>query len=128
MRASKARRLQALIEALADYLTDDEALEALGLFPQWCSTAGYMHGKRVRYEGKLYRCLQDHQAQESWDPEDAPTLWARVLPGNPPLWIQPEPSSAYAKGDKVTHNGGIWVSLNDDNSWEPGIFGWEETA
>lgn len=34
-------------------------------------------------------------------------------------------SALYAKGDKVAHNGKMWVSLVDNNVWEPGIIGTE---
>lgn len=34
-------------------------------------------------------------------------------------------SALYAKGDKVAHNGKTWVSLVDNNCWEPGIIGTE---
>ena len=56
MRASKAMRLRALIEALAEYLEDREALEAPELFRAWDSEDEYQTGIRVRYEGRLYRC------------------------------------------------------------------------
>jgi C-terminal processing protease CtpA/Prc len=29
-------------------------------------------------------------------------------------------------GDKVTHNGKVWESIVDNNSWEPGVYGWTE--
>lgn len=36
-----------------------------------------------------------------------------------------ELTALYAKGDKVTHGGKTWVSLVDNNCWEPGIIGTE---
>lgn len=30
----------------------------------------------------------------------------------------------YKTGDTVTHNGKTWVSVNNDNVWEPGVEGW----
>lgn len=129
MRASKARRLRALIEALADFLEDTEALEAVELFPDWNETGQYEPGRRVRYEGILYRCLQAHQAQEGWTPEAAPSLWAKVLIPDEaviPEWVQPESTNGYKKGDRVSCNGMLWVSTCDDNVWTPGVYGWEE--
>ncbi len=131
MRASKARRLRAFIEALADFLEDGEALEAPELFREWDGGAVYEAGQRVRYEGNLYRCLQAHTAQAGWSPVDAPSLWAQVLIEDPdviPEWVQPESTNPYSKGDRVTHNGKVWVSLYDNNTWEPGVYGWEEMA
>ena len=131
MRASKARRLRELIEALADFLEDGEALEAPELFREWDGGAVYETGQRVRYEGILYRCLQDHQAQAGWTPTAAPSLWARVLiedPDTVPEWVQPDSTNPYMKGDRVTYQGKVWRSLVDQNTWVPGEYGWEECA
>ena len=129
MRASKARRMRAFLEALANFLADNEALEAVELFQPWRSDGSYQRGLRVQHQGVLYRCLQDHQAQQVWNPLDAPSLWARVLiddPNSAPAWIQPDSTNPYAKGDRVMHRGRVWVSLVADNVWEPGVYGWEE--
>ena len=129
MRASKARRMRAFLEALANFLADNEALEAVELFQPWRSDGSYQRGLRVQHQGVLYRCLQDHQAQQEWNPLDAPSLWARVLiddPNSAPAWIQPDSTNPYAKGDRVMHRGRVWVSLVADNVWEPGVYGWEE--
>lgn len=129
MRASKARRMRAFLEALANFLADNEALEAVELFQPWRSDGNYQRGLRVQHQGVLYRCLQDHQAQQEWNPVDAPSLWARVLiddPNSAPAWIQPDSTNPYAKGDRVMHRGRVWVSLVADNVWEPGVYGWEE--
>ena len=85
----------------------------------------------MRYGGALYRCLQAHAAQSGWTPTAAPSLWAKVLvsdTGAPLPWEQPESTNPYMKGDKVTHAGRTWVSTIDNNVWEPGVYGWEETG
>lgn len=43
-------------------------------------------------------------------------------------WEQPDSTNAYGKGDKVAHNGKTWVSTLDNNSWEPGVYGWDEVT
>lgn len=131
MRVSKAMRLRAFIEALADHLEDHEALEAPELFREWNGTDTYKIGQRVRYGGTLYKCLQDHAAQTDWTPAAAPSLWARMLiedENTIPEWVQPDSTNAYQLGDKVRHRGLIWVSIAANNVWEPGVYGWEETA
>ena len=35
-------------------------------------------------------------------------------------------TDAYMNGDKVSHNGQHWISTYDNNTWEPGVFGWDE--
>lgn len=131
MRASKARRLRRFIESLADHLEDFEALEAPELFRKWDSEMLYLKNQRVCYLGSLYRCLQEHQSQQGWNPKDAPSLWALVLIEDPevvPQWVQPDSTNPYRKGDRVIHDGKHWISLYDNNVWEPGVYGWEETA
>lgn len=111
-------------------LSDEEALTVVAIFPAWsASSVVYKTGDRVKYGSQLYKCLQDHTSQESWTPAVASSLWVRV--DDPtvewPEWVQPTGShDAYAKGDKVTHNGKKYISDADANVWEPGVFGWTE--
>lgn len=131
MTEREARQLRSIIEAAMDGDIDDgTALEAVNLFAAWDSAAVYEKDKRVRHNGTLYRCLTPHAAQADWTPEAAPSLWAKVLiPDGTviPEWEQPDSTNPYSKGDRVTHNGKIWESTVDDNTWEPGVYGWEET-
>ena len=84
---------------------------------------------RVRFDGVLYRVLQDHISQENWTPTAAPSLFAKVLIPDPdviPEWEQPDSTNPYQVGDKVTHNGKIWENVTANNVWEPGVYGWVE--
>ena len=131
MNRKKALQLRKLIEQTAVNLTDEEALTGIELFPKWNESASYEQGDRVRYEGTLYKCLQNHTAQPTWTPTDAPSLWAEVLIPDPeviPEWKQPDSTNPYMKGDKVKHNGKTWVSDVDYNVWEPGVYGWDEVS
>ena len=130
-----AQKIRAVMDKAAGMLTDEQAIKVVALFPLWNPRATYAVGDRVRYAGNLYRCLQAHTAQETWNPADAPSLWAKVLtdPSGAILpWVQPDSTNPYAKGDKVTHNGKTWESLVDNNVWEPGTVGteslWKEVA
>ena len=130
-----ARKIRATMDTAAGMLTDEQAVKVVALFPLWNPQATYAVGDRVRYAGNLYRCLQPHTAQETWNPADAPSLWAKVLtdPSGAILpWEQPDSTNPYMKGDKVTHNGKTWESLVDNNVWEPGAVGteslWKEVA
>lgn len=128
MKLSEAMRYRAAIEKASAGLPDEELLQVPNLAPVWDSAGGYEAGDRVTYLGVLYKCLQGHTAQESWTPEGAPSLWAKVLipdESTIPQWEQPGSTNPYGKGDKVTHNGKIWVSDIDGNVWEPGVYGWE---
>lgn len=123
--------VRALARMQAAGLGDEDALKAAALFPEWAVGATYAVGDRVRGEGILYRCLQAHTALAEWTPGAAPSLWARVPPGqdgNEPEvgyaeWEQPGSTNPYSKGDRVTHAGKTWESTSDGNVWEPGTTG-----
>lgn len=128
---SKAQltRMRRNIHLAATSLNDEQALESTELFPAWASGNTYQQGDRIRYGGILYRCLQAHVSQADWSPDAAPSLWARVLIPDPeviPEWEQPDSTNPYSKGDKVRHNGRVWVSDLGGNVWEPGVYGWTE--
>lgn len=130
MTRKKALRLREMILKASVSLSDPDALEAPELFPLWQGDGtAYGTGERVRFGAALYRCLQDHVAQPDWDPASAPSLWARVLIPDPeqiPDWVLPESTNPYGKGDKVRHDGKLWISDLDGNVWEPGVHGWTE--
>lgn len=110
-------------------LTDEQAVTVPDLYREWEYGLAYSVGDRRTYNGTLYKCLQEHEAQEAWNPADAPSLWAKVLIPDPdviPEWEQPDSTNAYHLGDKVTYDGKTWVSDVDNNVWEPGEYGWTE--
>lgn len=124
----RARQLRKVIESLSENLDDTAALTSVELFPAWSADTAYAIGDRVRYDGVLYKCLINHTSQSDWIPEDSISLWARVLIPDPeiiPDWVQPESTNPYMTGDKVRHNGSIWVSTIDFNVYEPGVYGWD---
>lgn len=125
----RAKELRAAIENAVESVDDTSALQIVELFDTWQIDKHYMVGERVRYRNTLYKTLQEHDSQEAWSPEDAPSLFAKVLvseTGEILPWEQPESTNPYMLGDKVTHNGKIWESDYDNNVWEPGVFGWHE--
>lgn len=110
---------------------DSTALRMREFYPLWEAGQDYTAGFRLRYGGLLYKVLQAHTSRETWTPDAAPSLFAKVLIPDEnviPEWEQPDSTNAYAKGDKVTHKGKTWVSDVDNNLWEPGIYGWIEVA
>lgn len=111
--------------------TDEQALEVQALYPDWSVLPeGYSlkAGDRVNYKEVLYKVLQQHQKQETWNPVDAPSLFTKVLNPNQGIimeWEQPDSTNGYMTGDKVIHNGIIYESIVDNNVWEPGVLGTE---
>lgn len=121
---------QSALDELLPTLTDEQAELVPSVFPEWAVSKSYAVGNRVRYEGKLYRCVQVHEAIEGYEPPNTPALWVRTAPeGEIPEWVQPTGAhDAYNTGDKVTHNGKTWVSTMDANVYEPGVYGWSEVT
>ena len=112
-------------------VADNTALRMVEFYPEWASGVAYTTGYKVQRSGKLWRCLQDHTSQDGWEPESAPSLWAKVLIPDEnvaPEWEQPDSTNPYSAGDKVLHNGKTWVSDIDNNVWEPGVYGWTEAS
>ena len=110
---------------------DNTALRMVEFYPEWASDTDYAAGFKVQRSGKLWRCLQAHTSQDGWEPDSAPSLWAKVLIPDEtviPEWEQPDSTNPYSAGDKVTHNGKTWVSDIDNNVWEPGVYGWTEAS
>lgn len=128
----QARIYRAAILKAAQSLSDEDALTAPMLFERWDGNGiSYSAGTRLYHDGVLYKVLQDHTSQDSWNPLDAPSLFAKVLIPDPqviPDWEQPESTNPYMKDDKVKHNGKTWISIIDNNVWEPGVYGWEEVT
>ena len=125
-----AQKLRPYIEKAAKSLSDEDALEAINLFPQWISDINYDKGDRVIYNNILYVCLQYHTAQSNWTPPASPSLWAKVLIPDPtvvPEWEQPDSTNAYMKGDHVMFEGQEYESLIDNNIWSPSAYpaGWQ---
>lgn len=127
-----AMKLRPYIEKAAISLSDEDALEAKELYPQWSGdSVNYVPDMRVRYDGILYKVLQTHISQEAWTPTAAPSLFAKVLIPDPdviPDWEQPDSTNPYMMGDKVRFNGKIYESVINNNSWSPADYpaGWKE--
>ena len=126
-----AVKLRPYIEKAALSLDDEDALEAVQLFPRWNESAEYKVGDKVRLQNVLYKCLQDHIAQPTWSPIAAPSLWAKVLIPDPeviPEWEQPDSTNSYQIGDKVTFEGKAYECVIANNIWSPAAYpaGWKE--
>ena len=128
MKLARAMELRAIIEEAMSKEDDSVVLETPQLLPEWKAGIAYKTGKKIQYGGVVWKVLQGHTSQEGWEPGVAPSLFAEVLIPDPdvvPEWKQPDSTNPYMKGDKVTHNGSIWVCTIDNNVWEPGVYGWD---
>ena len=132
MKREHAYKLRELMHKASASLPDEDALEAVELFPVWAVGVAYEVDQRIRYGDKLYRVVQAHTSQEGWEPPTVPALFTEVAkPGEIPVWKQPTGAQdAYMAGDKVhypTADDPVYVSTVDNNVWSPADYpqGWE---
>lgn len=127
----------AVSQIQAQSLTDEQALTVKAIYPIWDGNGvSYQKDFYLTYNEELYKVLQAHTSQADWTPDAAPSLFAKVLPGQDGTgigeWVQPGSTNPYMTGDQVTHNGKTWESLIDNNVWEPGAQGsealWQEVT
>ena len=59
----RARELRPYIEKAAVSLADEDALQAVELFPKWVTGHAYAVDERLQYNGVLYRVIQAHTSQ-----------------------------------------------------------------
>lgn len=134
MKLSEAQEYRRLLDKVIADLDDETADSVKLLFKDWVEGIAYKVGVKVLYKGVLYKCLQAHTSQTSWNPEDAPSLWAKVLNPDPdviPVWEQPDSTNPYMKGDKVhypTADDPVYESLVNNNVWSPEAYptGWQK--
>ena len=120
-----------MLESSTEALSDESALEVAALFPTWIDALNENKelevGKRLWYDGKLYKVIQRHTPQSDWTPDVTQALYAEISVSEMPDWIQPiSAETAYNLGDKVKHNNKTWESDYNANVWEPGVYGWHE--
>ena len=74
----QAKAIRAAMGKVTATLTDEQALEVKELYPLWVNDTAYSVDTIVRYEDKLYRCVQAHTSQADWTPPSVPALWAVI--------------------------------------------------
>lgn len=78
MKRSEAIALRAIIEKAATRLSDEDAMNAVTLFPAWAIGKEYEVGDRVRFGNRLFKVRQAHTSQENWNPDDSASLFEVV--------------------------------------------------
>lgn len=123
------------LEFLTENLDEEQAVQVPDLFEEWQPDKNYVLGKRLKYGvdengvTQLYEVAQSHTSQENWDPKSTHSLYKQigVTDSGYDIWTQPYGSEdAYNVGDIVFHNKILYISVKDNNVWEPGVYGWKE--
>lgn len=129
------RKIDASLQAIkklikVDELSEEELTEMIDLYESYEVDKLYKAGDISKYEGKLYKVIQEHTSQEDWIPSELPALYLNLMPENViPEWVQPTGNhDAYNTGDKVIYEGKVYESLIDNNTWSPLDYpqGWKE--
>jgi hypothetical protein len=115
-------QLKELAQAQVSELTDDEAKKVPALFPLWETDKAYAVGDRVWYQASLYKCVQAHTSQSTWNPKDAVSLWANVSEESqeadgsrehPYAW---ESGMTSYNGKYYTENGILYLCIRDSGN------------
>lgn len=108
MTRNEAVKLRKVIESAVQSLQDETALQNMNLFPEWTSDTAYESGFKVQYNGRLWRCIQAHTAIETWEPENAASLWEQINETHAGTLEDPIP---YA-GNMALENGKYYLQDN----------------
>ena len=116
-----------------DNLTAEEIDSCTPFYPEWEAGESLAVNDIKKYNGKLYKVIQEHTTQSDWTPDKTPALFKVIAPPNIiPVWVQPTGAhDTYMKGEKVhfpTITDPVYESLIDNNSWSPTAYptGWKK--
>jgi hypothetical protein len=130
---NKIELLYKVGKVVASQVTDDiVAQELQDFYDDWENDISVSKGQYIKHDGILFKVLTEHKTQVGWEPDKAPSLFAKILTdptGETILdWVQPDSTNAYMTGDKVRFEGLIYESLIDNNVWSPVGYpaGWKQ--
>ena len=127
----QARAIRKSMDTATANLTDEQAIEVMGLYMPWGIDEAVNAGDIRRYDGKLYRCLQAHTTQAQWKPAVTPALWVVVVAEGEYREIKDNmlPTEAFALGEIGWYStkNRLYKSLIDNNVYTPVTYpaGWE---
>ena len=128
----QAKAIRAAMGKVTATLTDEQALEVKELYPLWVTDTAYAVDTIVRYEDKLYRCVQAHTSQDNWTPDATPALWVEIAPVGEYREIKDNmlPTEAFALDEIGWYQtkDNLFKSLIDANTYTPDSYpaGWEK--
>lgn len=131
-----AEQLRRAIQMFTSTLTEEQALEIPGVYPEWAPQTSYAVGDIFSYgvnslgDPQLYKVVQAHTSQADWLPNAVPSLYVAfgLNDSGYPIWAQPAGAhDAYNIGDIVDYNGTLYKSVINGNVWSPDVYpaGWE---
>ena len=94
-------------------LDDQQSLKVKSLYPTWESFIGKQLEKdtKIQYNGKLFKVVQTHTAQEDWKPGiDTASLYTEIVEDHAGTLEDPIPYPA--DGNMVIYNGKYYIENN----------------
>jgi hypothetical protein len=129
---NKEQSLTKIGKIVANNITDDAiALTLQEFYDIWKAGEMYNVGRYLQYRNTLYKVIQQHTSQETWTPNVATSLYAKVLvdPSGETIldWVQPDSTNPYMIGDKVRFEGAVYECIVNNNIWNPVSYpaGWK---
>lgn len=107
-------------------LSDAQALQVAGIYPEWHVDVHYKAGQRARKDSKLWVCAKNHTSSDSTVPGTDDNYWTEVTVDASTgyeVWVEPQnASNAYNYGDVVWYpdvNTTLYRSLKNNNKKPP---------
>ena len=124
----KAEEIRKAINKFAENQTDETLIDNKAAFQLWSGNGLEVKaGEIYLFNDEIYRVVQSHTTQPDWMPDITPALYTKISVEEFPEWKQPQGAhDAYKIGKKVSHNGKHWINTYDNNTYEPGVYGWDE--
>jgi hypothetical protein len=95
---------------------DNTALRMKGFYPAWTAGITYDPGFKVQYKGKLWRVVQAHTSQATWEPDSAASLWETINETHTGTVDDPIPYDGNMRLEADKHyfqNGAIYLCTRD---------------
>lgn len=104
------------VTTLLEIAPDDQALKMTALYPEWQPNYKYKEGKRIRYDGKLYKVRQDHTSEKGHEPGiDTASLYVEVTDksGTASDPIPYNNNMELEKGKRYVQDGVVYLCIRD---------------
>lgn len=88
----------------------------IGYYPEWTVGVTYAVGFKVQRNDKLWRTLQAHTSQATWEPENAASLWTQICETHDGTEEDPIPyegNMALKDGKYYIQNNVIYLCIQD---------------
>ena len=128
-KAERFNRRYRETQTILSGMTDAERSSVQTLHEMWRAGRTFEVGEIVARGDLLYKCLIAHTSQQTWAPEDAPSLWAKIMYKDG-IRIIPEvieAAQAFSAGELGWWGETLYRSLIAANVYTPEQYpaGWE---